>query len=94
MEAPLILLLALVLFAHGAAAKPQKKVDPPPGVVLEVTCGDLTFWFRKNKESKSGIPGWDIIPVKGPYGTFPITSIDGDIYINGKKCEPTKEWRE
>jgi hypothetical protein len=94
MEAPLILLLALVLLAHGAAAKPQKKADPPPGVV-EATCGDFTIWFKKSdgKGKPSGIPGWDIVKKEGPYGAFPITVVDGDIYINGKKCE-WKEWRE
>jgi hypothetical protein len=98
MEAPLILLLALVLLAHGAAAKPQKKVDPPPGVVVEVTCGEITLWFKKNDRKddkpKSGIPGWDIVKGEGlANGTFPITFIDRDMYINGKKCD-WKEWRK
>jgi hypothetical protein len=100
MEAPLILLLALVLLAHGAAAKPQKKVDPPPGVVLEViTCGGITLWLKKNDRKddkpKSGIPGWDIVKVEGlAYGAYPITIVDGDLYINGKKCDSTKDLSE
>jgi hypothetical protein len=93
MEAPLILLLALVLFAHGAAAKPQKKVDPPPSVVLEVTCGDLHLWLRKNDKGGSFIKGWDFIKGEGlPPGEFPVTFDDeGNLYINGKKCGPTKD---
>jgi hypothetical protein len=53
---PLLVPLLLLLFSTAnAAAKPQKKVEPAPGApVVEVTCGDITFWIRKRKDDTKG----------------------------------------
>src|SRR6478736_868308 len=76
-----VMLAALPALAQEPPAKPQKKVDP--STALQITCGNVTFWTRKDGEK------WVIIKVEGmaPGDSKPITIIDGEMYLNSRKCD-------